>query len=151
MAGFSIYDDDFAMKLDRLSSGFDIIAETALNKASPYLKESLKREARNAVRHEGDSEMVNSIKAKKAKKSKNGAWIANVIPTGYSSHTFTRTKGKKVRKYKVTNAAKMIWLEYGNRGGKQPARPFIKKATNDAEAKVLETIQNELDRKVDSL
>ena len=150
MAGFSIYDDDFVKQLDSLASGFDDIAREGLEKAAPYLVQTMKKEARQAVRHEGESEMVNSILAKKPKKTKNGDWVLNVVPTGYTTHTYTRgRKGKRVRKYRLSNAAKMVWLEYGNRGGRQAARPFIAKATKDAETDVLNAIQGALNERID--
>ena len=149
MAGLSIYDDTLSGALSTLSTQFGEIAQKALKEASPVLTESMKKNARAVIRHEGDSEMVKSIKAKAPKKTKNGAWIANVVPTGYSSHYFVRSKGKKARKYKVSNGAKMVWLEYGNRGGKQPARPFIKKAVNDVEGRILDVIQDEVNNAVD--
>jgi phage gpG-like protein len=46
----------------------------------------------------------------------------------------------------VSNVLKAIWKEYGI-AGRQPARPFLAKATNDAEKQALDIIQRKFDEK----
>lgn len=124
----------------------DEICKAALEEAAPVMVESMKKSARAAVMHEGESDMVNSIKANKPKLTKDGdAYITNVGPTGSSNHQYYDKKSNKKRKYKVSNALKAIWKEYGIEGQQSP-RPFITKATNDAEPKVNEIIQKAYER-----
>lgn len=145
MAGFTIYNDE--MEWDELFGiDFDAVAEDALNAAAPVLERSMKAAIQNTIGHSGDSELVRSIKANRAKKSKNGAWIVNVAPKGYSKVKVYRAKKSK-RTYPVSNALKAIWREYGI-AGKQPAHPFLAKAVNDAEAEALDIMQREFDQKV---
>lgn len=144
MAGFDVYDDN--IDLDNLFNvDFDELAEEALKEAVPVLERSMKAAVQAAVEHSGDSELVRSIKANKPKKSRNGAWIVNVTPKGYSKVKVYRGK-KGGRTYPVSNALKAIWKEYGV-AGRQPARPFLAKATNDAQNEVLDIIQRKFDEK----
>lgn len=142
--GFEVYhtqsDLDELFELD-----FVDIAEEALKNAAPVLEASMKAAVQESVEHDGDSELVKSIKANKPKKCKNGAWIVNVTPKGYSKVKVYHAKRGK-RKYPVSNALKAIWKEYGI-AGRQPARPFLAKATNDAESEVLNILQNTFDKK----
>ena len=144
MARFDIYDDD--TDLDKLFNlDFDEIAQEALEEAVPILERSMKAAVRASIEHEGDSELVRSIKANRPKKSRNGARIANVTPKGYSKvKTYHAKKGE--RTYPVSNALKAIWKEYGI-AGRQPARPFLAKASNDAKNEVLNSIQKKFDEK----
>lgn len=144
MAGFEVYHDK--TDLDKLFNiDFDELAEDALQEAAPILEKSMKAAVQSSVEHEGESELVKSIQATKPKKAKNGAWILNVTPKGYSKVKVYHGK-KGSRTYPVSNALKAIWKEYGI-AGRQPAKPFLAKATNDAEKQVLDTIQKQFDRK----
>lgn len=145
MARCTVYDNtpfDELFKLD-----FNEIAEEALKEAAPILENSMKAAVRQAVEHEGDSELVESIKANKPKKTRNGAWIVTVTPKGYSKYKVYHAK-KKGRKHKVSNALKAIWKEYGI-AGRQPPRPFLTKATNDAKDAVFDAIQKTFDSKAE--
>lgn len=145
MAGFSVYHDktdfDALFEMD-----FESFAEEALNNAAPVLEASMKSAVQAAVEHTGDSELVQSIKAGKAKKSKNGAWIVTVGPKGYSKVKVYRGGNKKERVYPVSNALKAIWKEYGITGY-QPPSPFLAKAVNDAEKEALDIIQRTFEKK----
>ncbi len=140
----------------------DALCSEILENASPVMVESMKKSARASILHEGESEMVNSIKASKPKKTKRGAaYVVYVEPTGYSKSKIyydvkTREKANrdvfksyKHRKlvYKVSNALKAIWKEYGIAGHQAP-RPFIARAVRDAEAKAVEKMQEAYNRKV---
>ena len=145
MARFDVYHDE--MDIDKLFNlDFDEISEEALREAAPVLEKSMKAAAKVSVEHSGDSELVKSIKADKPKKAKNGAWIVNVSPKGYSKVKVYHAK-ESGRTYPVSNALKAIWKEYGI-AGRQPARPFLAKATNDAQNEVLNIIQRKFDEKV---
>lgn len=143
-----IYEDSFDSLFD---VEFDDIAEEALNKAAPLLEQSMKSALKASIKHSGDSELVNSIKKKKAKKCKNEAWIVNVGPTGYSKTQKYTAKGKgknTSRKYPVSNALKAIWLEYGI-AGKQAAHPFLARAHNDVQSQVHDIIEKTLGEKLE--
>lgn len=150
MAGFDMeFPDDLLSGL--LNTPFETICEEALNEAVPILEKSTKEEVKKVLEHDGDSELVNSFKAGKAKKAKNGAWIVNVSPKGYSkTHIYTAKNGKgerTKRKYPISNALKAIWKEYGI-AGQQAAKPFLGKATRNAEKNVLDTMQKVYEKKV---
>lgn len=145
MAAFDIdFPDDFLSEL--LDTDFDEIAEEALKETAPLLEKSLKKEARRAVMHEGESEMIDSIKPTKPKKAKTDAWIVNVGPRGYSDTKKYRGKNKE-RKYKVSNALKAIWKEYGIPGQQAPS-PFIQSAVNAVKSEIENGLQEAYNRKV---
>ena len=50
------------------------------------------------------------------------------------------------RKYRVSNALKLIWKEYGV-AGRQPARPFLTSACNAVRGAVMEKMQKVYERK----
>lgn len=154
MALFDIdFPEDFLSEL--LETDFDEIAEEALKDAAPVLEKSMKKSCQRAIRHEGDSELVNSIKSSKPKKTKTDAWIVNVFPSGYSKKkvyyagkegTYPSGKSKR-RKYAVSNALKAIWMEYGI-AGRQAPRPFIRTACNNVREAVMSRMQKIYERKV---
>lgn len=140
MADFDVtFPEDFMCEL--LNTDCDEICLEALSEAAPILVDSMKKSARAAVLHEGESEMVESIAFSKAKKTKDGsAYITTVGPRGYSAHTYYDKKSRKKRKYKVSNALKAIWKEYGI-AGKQAPRPFLANATQNAAENVINKLQ----------
>lgn len=147
MAGFEIdFPEDFLSEL--LDANPDEIAETMLKEAAPILEKQMKTSCIAAVRHEGDSELAASIKAKKPVKTKTDAYIVSVEPTGNSkTKVYHRTGKKSERTYPVSNALKMIWKEYGIPGQQAP-QPFLQAATNAAEAAVAEKMQEVYNRMV---
>lgn len=143
MAGFNVdFPDDFLAELTGCQ--FEMIAEPALEAAAPVLEKSMKNAARAVVQHEGESEMVNSIKAGKPVKTKTDAYIVNVGPKGNSKNNYK----KKKKKYPVSNALKGVWMEYGINapGHHQAPRPFLEKATKDAQTEALEKMQEVYDK-----
>lgn len=146
MALFEVeFPDDFMS--DLLNTDFEEIAKEALTESAPLLETSLKQSCRQVIDHSGESELVKSIKRGKPKKTKTDAWIIHVGPKG-NSKTKVYKKGKnKSRKYPVSNALKMIWKEYGI-AGKQPAKPFIQNACNNAQGTVMQKIQKIYNQKV---
>lgn len=150
MAEFEIeFGDDFLDQL--LNTDFNEIAKAALSEAVPILEKSMKNEVKKVIQHSGESELVDSLKSGKPKKTKTDAWIVNVTPKGYSDtkvFTAVDSKGRKThRKYPVSNALKAIWKEYGI-PGRQPPKPFLTSAANGAKAAVLQKIQEVYNRKV---
>lgn len=146
MAFFEVdFPVDFMSEL--LDTDFGEIAEEALREAAPFLEESMKKECRNAVKHEGDSELVNSFKKSKPKKTKTDAWIVNVTPKGKSKVKVYHDTATGRGTYPVSNALKAIWKEYGI-PGRQPPRPFIAAACNNAREKTMAKMQEVYNRKV---
>ena len=145
MAEFDIeFPDDFLSEL--LDTDFDEIAEEALNETAPILEESMKQSCKTVITHEGDSEMVDSIKSSKPNRTKTDAWIVNVSPKGYSkTKVYHHTRTGRI--YPVSNALKAIWKEYGI-PGRQPPRPFITSACNRVRDKVMSRMQEIYNRKV---
>ncbi len=142
---------------DMLSSlpDFDEFCEEALKEAAPIVEKEMKTFCRAAIKHEGDSEMVESIKMNIPKKTKTDAWIVSITPHGNSQKIAyyvqkSLRKGKlykSKRKYPISNALKMIWKEYGI-PGKQAPQPFIQAATNSARLAVMEKLQEVFNRKI---
>lgn len=141
MASWDIYADNF----DFFDMDFDDAAERALNEAVGVLEGTMRSAAAAAVKHDGESAMVNSIKGSKPKKvAATDCWIVNVGPRGYSStktYHGKRKGGKSKQTYKVSNALKAIWKEYGIPGHQSP-QPFMQKATNQAQARVERIIED---------
>lgn len=150
MAGFDIeFPDDFLSGV--LETDPQELCSEMLSEAAPLYVDSMKRSLRGVVDHEVDSEMVDSVKATKPKKTKTDAYIVNVGPSGYSkTKEYIQKDGtgkRTTRKYPVSNAVKAIWKEYGI-PGKEPARPFLTKAKNDVENDVMNRMQEVYNRKV---
>lgn len=145
MAAFDIsFPDDFLS--DLLDTDFEDIAEKALTEAAPILEKSMKKSCRDVIMHDGESEMVNSIKAGKPKKTKTHAMIVSVSPSGNSTTKTVDLKGKHLgRKGPVSNVLKAVWIENGIPGRQSP-RPFLQAATNDARSAVEAKMQEVYDR-----
>lgn len=139
------FEFDFDMSpVDRLiDNKFEKIAPEMLNAAAPILVDSTKSALQSVIKHPGDSELVNSIKARKPKITKTDACILNVVPTGVSKnmHHWWRTG---VTKYPVTNVLKAIWLQYGV-SGRMPAKPWLFKAKNQRGYEILARMQQKYD------
>ncbi|MCM1264316.1 MAG: hypothetical protein NC313_16520 [Butyrivibrio sp.] len=155
MAHFEVeFPEDFLS--DLLDTEFDEFAEEALEEVVPLLETALKKSCASVIGHEGDSEMVNSIRCWKPKKTKTDAWIVGVKFWGdsrakkFKRVTFHAGAGEWVkveRRYPVSNALKAIWLEYGI-PGRQPPRPFIDRACNNIRGKVITELKDIYERKV---
>ena len=148
MASCDIYTAD----LDGLwSISFDDICQEALGQSVPILEGTMRSAAAASVKHEGESAMVNSIKGSTPKKSAaTDCWIVNVGPRGYSSTKTYHSKrkgGKSKQSYKVSNALKAIWKEYGI-PGHQSAQPFMDKAANAARPRVEKIIEDSFEKRI---
>lgn len=145
MAGLEVdFDEDFLSEL--FDGDIDNLCESMLNDAAPILEKAAQNECRKVIEHEGDSELVKSIKANKAKKTKNGAHIVNISPKGKSTKKHYISKTSARRKYPVSNALKAIWKEYGIPGQQAP-HPFFQKASNHAKQEVLNRMQEVYNRR----
>lgn len=147
MANFEInFPDDFLS--DLLDSDFEEVAKAALEETAPTLKTSIQTSIRSVVSHTGDSELVNSVKISKPKRTSTDAWIINVGPAGKSSnyyYSYGTTKRVK-RKYAVSNVLKAIWLEYGRTG--QAAKPWLTSATENVRGTIMDKMQDIYNKKV---
>lgn len=148
MAKMSVYEDNSFEGLWKMNFGG--FAEEALAESAEILEAKMKANAKSVIQHEGDSEMVNSIKASTPKKAKNGAFIVNVGPRGYSkTKKYHAKNGKGVntkRTYPVSNALKAIWKEYGI-PGRQPAQPFISPSVSQTENQIYDLLQKKFEEK----
>ena len=148
MASCDIYSADLEGMWD---IKFDDIAEEALTESVPILEGTMRSAAASVVKHDGDSAMVNSIKGSKPKKvTSTDCWIVNVGPRGYSTTKKYHAKRKGGRKskqaYKVSNALKAIWKEYGIPGHQSP-QPFMDKAANRARPRVEKIIEDSFNKR----
>ena len=147
MARCDIYEADLEGMWD---ISFDDIAQDALTQSIPILEGTMRSAAAASVKHEGESAMVNSIKGSTPKKvTSTDCWIVNVGPRGYGTSQYTAkdSHGKKTtRKYKVSNALKAIWKEYGIPGHQQ-AQPFMQKAADQARPRVEKIIEDSFDKR----
>lgn len=149
MSRFEVdWSEDGMTKL--LATSFDEIAQAALKEAAPVLEQATKEACQSVIAHSGDSELVNSWKKTKPKKTKDGdAFVVNVTPKGNSKNQYYGTDGKgghTNRKYPVSNALKAIWLENGTH--RQPAKHFLERAAKSCEAQVNRKIEEVVKRKV---
>ena len=135
---------------------FEEYAEEALAECGVILESKMKTNARKSVMHDGESEMVDSIKSYKPFKAKNGAWLISVGPSGYSKtkryHTNWRRRDgsikKSTRSYSVSNALKAIWKEYGIPSRGIPAQPFISTAVSQCENQVQTILQHKFEERI---
>lgn len=145
MAKFDIdFPDDFMENI--LLTDSDALCKEMLKEAAPILESSMQENVSVTLGDYATGDAVKSIKARTPKKAKNGAYIVNVCPSGYSFHTFSKGK-QKARKYKVSNALKLIWKEYGI-VGKQLPQPFLTRSVNDAREKVMQKMQEVYNKRV---
>jgi len=147
MGKFEInFPDDFLSEL--LDSDFEEIAKESLEATAPTLKTSIQTSIRGKVAHTGDSDLVNSIKISKPKRTSTDAWIVNVGPAGKSSnYYYSYGSNKRVkRKYAVSNVLKAIWLEYGRTG--QTAKPWLTSATENVRSVIMDKMQDIYNKKV---
>lgn len=145
MAEFDVdFPDDFLGGL--LETDSEQIIKEALDSAAPMVESTMKDILRKDG-HELSGELIGSIKATKAKRAKNGAWIVNVRPTGYSTNNTYYSASSSRRKYKISNALKAIWIEYGI-SGQQPARPFLTRTVNETRECVMKRMQEIYNQKV---
>lgn len=127
--GFTM-SEELQKELSEHLSRVDEVAPKMLEEAAPILVKALKHYAPTSIKKASNtvraSKLKNNIKAKKPKKTKNGAWILPIVFTG-----------KEIRKtsdgkyYDVTNAQKAVYAEYGK--SDQEANPFIRPAIEDCE------------------
>lgn len=148
MASLDItFPDDFLSGL--LNADTSELCSELLNESGDILCDSMVNSLKSSIHGPSTGELVGSIKAKKPTKTSNGAYLLWVGPTGYSTtkYFYQKNKGKKAaRKYPLTNAAKAIWLEYGN--SKQTPAPFLDRTVTSCQTQVIEKMQSAYDARV---
>lgn len=149
MANFDFsVDDSFFGEL--LKTDIDELCKGMLKDCAPTLVESMKKAVDGAIRHKDEStgELVKSIKARTPSKCKTGGYLVYIGPSGYSKNYYDRmSKTKKqVRKYEMSNAFKLIIMEYGLHG--QPATPSMEKSIHAASNKITDLMQEYYNKKV---
>ncbi len=111
----------------------DIVADV-----SPILQREMQQSIQNVISEPGDSRLVGSVRATRPKSAKTDAVMAWVGPSG-SDHG-------------VRNIEKAIYLNYGTHnaagGIRQPARPWLTKAINNAQGAVEKGIRDAIERKL---
>lgn len=125
--------DDF---LDRYNFKEEELVD-AVASASPILKESMKKTIQKVLGHSGDSNLVNSVKVSKPKRTKTDAIVSWVGPSGID---------KKGRKKPIRNIEKAVYLNYGT--VKQPARPWLAKSINNSESLIQQKLQEKLEERL---
>lgn len=116
-----------------------------IEEAEPALVEGMREQIQKVIRHPDRStgELVDSITASKPKKEKDGSWSGFVGPQGYSSQYYYKGRKKK-RKYKLSNAAKLVFMEYGT--SRQKATPVLDSVIKNTEAEALARMQAAFER-----
>lgn len=126
-------------------------AEDVLNESADLMLKEMKKNCQTSIQHTGESELINSLKKAKPKKARNGAYIINVGPSGYSKTKVYRAKNSKgmhtSRKYPVSNALKAIWMEYGIPARKIHARPFIGPTVNQTQENIYRLLQKRFEER----
>lgn len=149
MSQLSVYNSDAFNDLWNLDFGG--YATDVLNEAGDILLKEMKKNCQTEIKHVGDSELVKSIKKAKPKKAKNGAYLINVGPSGYSKSKIYYGKNGKgehtTRKYPVSNALKAIWKEYGIPSRKIDPQPFISPTVHRTEKIIQELLQKRFEEK----
>ncbi|MBQ3600568.1 MAG: hypothetical protein II992_05100 [Lachnospiraceae bacterium] len=142
MASFEV---DFPNNLQKLindAANFDKIAPKIIEETIPLAEKSMK----NALRsHKQTGELIGSIKGKK-QNDRYGYITATGIAKGkkYNKKNKSGTKQVAYRNYQ-----KLLALEYGT--SKQTATPFLEKAVNACEDKIIEKAQEILENGVSKL
>lgn len=143
MAEIIIYYDEMFSE----DSDIEKMIHEMLKESGKLLENAVKAELKKRLKHEGDSELLESIKISKVWEH-NGDCGITVRPMGYSKikkYRITRNKGtgkeyKTKTKYEVSNELKAIWKEYGIPEQQSPS-PFFAPATRKVEEKVLNRLQ----------
>lgn len=137
------FPEDFLSGL--INTDFDDICKEALEESAPVMQKSIQSALAGVIKHDGESELVQSVKPQSPKKAKNGAWIVNITFQGDSKNFYS--KKKDGTKYRVPNMLKALWKEVGI-AGKQVATPFMTSAKNSAKDAVMDRIQKVWEKKV---
>lgn len=148
MARFDIeWPDEWQKKLQEIPENLDQIAPKMIDEATPIVVTALQH---RLSRHKRTGELIHSIKAGKAKAVRGGGYYGYVTAVGTAAGKVYRRK-KSNGDYKhedYRNYQKMLALEYGT--SKQAPSPFLQAAVNDAQADVINKMQEVFTREVEN-
>jgi HK97 gp10 family phage protein len=108
----------------------DELANEMIDSALPIYQRAIQR---RLIIHKRTGALINSVKVKKAKKARNGAYIGNVTFDGKDKNG-------------TSNALKAGVLENGR--SDMPAQPFMQAAQNDCKQEVLDKMQEVYNERV---
>ena len=125
--------------LPGLSELFDDVADDMINAALPAYKEEIQGQLE---RHRDTGELIESIRVKESRITKNGAHMGVITAEGDSGKSYYIRKRKNKesgdateKKEPFRNYQKLLALEYGV-DGRQAATPFLQSATKSAEPRI---------------
>lgn len=121
------------------------IAPKMLDAAAPILERNVRSEA---MKHKRTGDMANSIKRKKAARTKSGGYFVSVRPTGLSTRQMGPDGKIRDRKEPVRNMEILAYLEYG--ASNMSPTPILTKATSDSEMPVLDKMQETFNQEVEA-
>ena len=92
--------------------------------------------------------MMRSVKRTRAKKTKNGGYIAVVRPTGQETKYLTAKGETKERKWPVRRMEIIAHMEYGT--SKQAPTPILTTALNEVKDEALAIMQETFNKEVET-
>lgn len=125
------FSEDVEKLFTQLGNKIDEVAPKMLSEAAPVVKETAKQKA--ARSRESHKHMADGISFSKPKKSKNGAWVSNIVIKG------TREDGERLMEVAAVN-------EYGT--SKMSAQPFLRPAIAQSQAEVNRIMQEVFEREM---
>ena len=129
---------------------FESISKEMLNEAKEDIVKGVKAAVRQSVKHTGDSELVNSVKAYEPHMTSDGTGaVLSCTFSGKSTsgNTYTTTDRGRTRVKPVLNSDKAFWLEYGV-AGRQAAAPWRDRAMNSIEPKIVPKMQRKFEKEM---
>ena len=132
--------DDIFGELIRNAS--DETLKAIVDETSPELVKSMQQSIKGQIKHPGESNLVNSIKATKAKATKTDAIMSFVRPTGTDS-TRSDTGGRRSKP--IRNMEKAIYMNYGT--AKEAARPWLESAVSKVDSAITKKLQEEFEKR----
>lgn len=125
------FSEDVEKLFTQLGNKIDEVAPKMLAEAAPVVKEVAKAKA--ARSNESHKHMADGINFTKPKKSKDGAWISNIVIKG------TREDGERLMEVAAVN-------EYGT--SKMSAQPFLRPAIASTQNEVNRIMQDVFEREM---
>ena len=127
--------DEYALKLSKLATGQQEIAEKAIYGATNIVANEIRKNLEGVLSSEATGELLESFGVTPIEVDKNGNWNAKIGFDGYDSRG-------------IPNQLKARVLESGS--SKQKKTGFIRKAVNstkkEAQAKMAEIINQEIEK-----
>lgn len=135
------FPDDLMLALQKLED--EELEIECLEAVQDVIVDSVQKEL---SKHDQTGELSNSIKSNGVKKSKKGDnYYVFISPTGYSKNFYYGGKNHN-RKYRVSNGAKAVWLQYGT--SKESPKPWLESAKKNCEQQVIDIIQEKINEKI---